>query len=680
MTKERYQTLIEQLTTYNYHYYTLDNPLVSDKEYDQLYDELVSIEQQHPEWIVDDSPTKRVGGDVLEKFDKKEHTVPLYSLDKAQSFEELRKFDQDVKKVLGDQVRYTLEQKMDGISFVSRYEEGQYKESRSRGTGKIGELITAQVKTIQSMPLKTPFTSPFEVQGEIFMPLDRFNHYNQTVLRDAFHKEVEALGDQPSEEKIASLQKKYLPLKNPRNGASGAVRNLDPKVAASRPLDVFVYNIPYIEGMEFATQTDMMTFLRTHQFKVNPYFYTLDSMDEVIEKIKEMDTIRPTLNYDIDGMVIKVDDIKARDLLGYTSKFPKWAIAYKFEAIEETTVLEDVIWQVGRTGKLTPLGLLEPIEIGGASISKATLNNMDDIARKGVQIGADVWVRRSNDVIPEIMGIVDGSEGTPIVKPSVCPECNHALVEDGAHLFCPNREQCPAQQIGKIVHFASREAMNIDTLSEKTTEQLWDAGLIRSIIDLYQLKRADLLQLERFGEKKADNLLAAIEASKTRPLDAFLYGLGIRHVGKGTVERLLRYYQSIEEIQQLTVAQLAEVEDIGDVVAESLYSFFHNPTNQQMIQTFQSLGLTMKKVASVATSQLFEGKIFVITGTLSQPRKYFEQIVKSHGGTLSGSVTKKTNYVLVGEDAGSKEEKAKKLGIPILNEDEFNQLLENKEA
>lgn len=678
MKKNRYEELVSLLNTHNYYYYTLDQPRMSDKEYDTLYDEYLELEKENPSWITSDRPSQRVGGLVLDKFEKKTHTNSLHSLDKAQNFEEVIKFDTDVKKVAKTEVIYTLEQKHDGLAFVVRYENGVLVEARTRGTGKIGEVITSQIKTIKSIPLSIPYLFTLEAQGEVFMPLDKFKAYNDRLLA-SFEIEKASLIN-PTQEEITKLQNKYAPLKNPRNGAAGALRNLDPKITASRPLDAFLYNIPYIEGKTFKNQIEIMTFLNDQGFKTNPYLYETKSMDDIVAKLKEMSGIRPTLNWDIDGMVIKVNDVNLRELLGYTSKFPKWAIAYKFEAVEETTFLRDLVWQVGRTGKLTPLGILDKIEIGGADVSKATLNNMDDITRKGVKIGCEVFVRRSNDVIPEILGIVEGTSGEDIIAPTHCPKCDFPLVEDGAHLFCRNHESCPGQQIGKIVHFASREAMNIESFSEKTAEQLYNAGLINRIEDLYRLKIEDMTSLERFGDRKASKLVEAIETSKSRPLDAFLYGLGIRHSGKGTVVRLLRYYDTIDQIAAATINELAQIEDIGDVVAESIYYYFKNPQNQAMIQLLRDFGLTMKKEEWVSSGDRLKGKVFVITGTLSKTKQEFEKRIKAEGGIISGSVTAKTNYVLYGDKAGSKKEKAEELQrkgimIELLTEEEFETLI-----
>lgn len=680
---ERYQELINLLNNYNYHYYTLDNPIVSDKEYDCLYDELTTLENLHPDWVADNSPTKRVGGLILDKFEKKEHTTPLYSLDKAQDFERIHKFVNDIHKTVGKSVTFSLEQKLDGLAFILRYENGRLVESRTRGTGKIGELITEQIKTIKSIPLSIPFKDVLEVQGEIFMPIDKFKKFNQK-LADDFNSHVERVKETKSlsEEEIETIARKYVPLKNPRNGAAGAVRNLNPKVTASRPLDAFLYNVPYIEGKTFSSQEEMLEFLKSQGLKVNPYFFVLSTPKEIVDKLKEMNDIRPTLNWDIDGMVIKLNDTTKRETVGYTSKFPKWAIAYKFEALEQTTKLLSVSWEVGRTGRMTPLAHLEPVDFDGVTVSKATLNNMDDIHRKGVKIGAEVFVRRSNDVIPEIMGIVDSSEGLDIQPPHNCPECGSVLVEDGAHLFCKNHDSCPAQQIGKIIHFASREAMNIDTFSEKTAEQLWDANLIRNVVDLYKLQKEDLVSLERFGERKAINLLEAIENSKRVKLEAFIFSLGIRHVGKGTVERLLRHYSSLSEIQNASISDLILIEDIGEAVAQSIFDFFREEKNVELISELLNVGVSPFFEKPQTSSNSFEGMTFVITGSMpsGKSRKDIEKFIKENGGKTSGSISKNTTYLVAGEDAGSKLEKAQKFQVSenrkiIITEDELYNMI-----
>ena len=669
MNEQHYRTLVDTINHYNHHYYTMDEPIVSDKEYDDLYDELVQLEMENPAWVQSDSPTNRVGGNILEKFEKATHTTPLLSLDKAKTHEEIKKFVSDMYKQLGHHVTFSLEQKLDGLAFILRYEKGELVQARTRGTGEIGEIITEQVKTIKSIPLRIPYLSTVEVQGEVFMPMDRFLAYNEKML-PLYHKELGKL-DNPTEEQVETLRKKYL-LKNPRNGAAGALRNLDPKITATRPLDAFLYNVPYIEGIQFQTQKELMEFLHTNGFKVNPYFYVCERVEELVEKLDEMVTIRSTLNWDIDGMVLKLNDILLREEIGYTQKFPKWAIAYKFPALEQVTVLKSVEIRTGRTGKITPLAHLDPVEFSGVTVTKATLNNMDDIKRKGVKIGAQVFVRRSNDVIPEIMGIVEGSIGTEIPVPLYCPECATSLEQDGVHLYCKNHDECPAQQIGKIIHYASREAMNIESFSEKTAELLWDEGLIRQLPDLYTLNQEKLVSLEGFQKRKAQNLIQAIEQSKDRPLEAFLYALGIRHVGKGTVTRLLRYYQTVDEIKEATVSDLIKIEDIGEAVAESIYAFFHSEKGNQLINDLTSLGVKLNKVErKELKSASLEGKTFVITGKLSRPRKEIEQTIKDHGGKIGSSVSKKTDFLVAGDEAGSKLTKAQTLGVSVLTEDEL---------
>lgn len=660
MSKTRYEEIVQQLNEYNHHYYTLDKPLVSDKEYDRLYDELVSLEIANPEWVTPDSPSQRVGGEVLDAFEKKEHTTPLFSLDKAQTYEELRKFFADVYKAIKKPtITFTVELKFDGLTSILRYEQGRFVEGRTRGNGKIGEVITAQLKTIKSIPMTIPFKGTVELQGETYLPKDRFEKVNAEI-EQAYREKIGNFGDL-SEEECAVL--KDAKFKNARNAAGGSLRNLDTKITASRGLDTFLYNIPYVEGHAFSSQMDMMNFFKEQNVKANPYFYTVTTADEVIELIEKMVLERPHLNYDIDGMVIKVADASYRDLLGFTSKHPKWAIAWKFEAEQAETRLVGVNVETGRTGKIAPVGLLEPVEIAGATVAKATLNNFEWIEERGLKfaLGATVVVRRSNDVIPEILGVADNETGKEIQTPTTCPECGSTLEKDGVHLFCKNHDACPAQQIGKIIHFGSRDAMNIDTFSEKTAEQLWEAGLIRGITDLYTLRVEDLLTLERFGKRKAEKLVQAIENSKTRPLEAFLYGLGIRMVGKGTVERLLRYYDSVEKIAEANVNDLREIEDIGDIVAESIYEFFHDAKNIDMLKALQVLGLEMKHAVKETTSNQFEGMVFVVTGTMpsGRNRTEIEDLIKEHGGKTSKSVSAKTNYVVVGDDAGSKEEKAR---------------------
>lgn len=672
MSQQRYENLVKLLNRYNTEYYTLDKPSVTDEEYDRLYDELLALEEVG--FVSPDSPSQRVGGDILDKFQKYTHTVPMKSLKKGQNYEDILKFLEDVFKTISKDtaISFTLEHKFDGLSFVLRYENGQLIHARSRGNGKIGELITAQVKTIKTIPLTIPFKETIEVQGEVYFPLDKFRIFNDKQLA-LFQQVISKMKHEPTEKELEKLREKYV-LSNPRNGAAGALRNLDPKITASRPIDAFLYNIPYIEGKEFASQEELMDFLHEQGFKTSPYLKVFRTYEELVPLLEEMKTVRPTLNWDIDGMVIKINEIALRDLIGMTLKHPKWAIAFKFEAAEKSTLLLRVVVETGRTGKVTPVAEFEPIEFDGVIVTRATLNNFDDIKRKGVRLGSTIIVRRSNDVIPEVVGTVEHTGHGEIPIPTHCPSCETPLEKDGVHLYCPNHTDCSAQTIGRFTHFASRDAMNIDTFSDKTAEQLYEAGLIKQFPDLYRLKMEDLVGLERFAQRKAEKLLEALEVSKKRPLSAFLYALGIRHVGLGTVEKILHRYTSLGDIMQAPVEDLMQVDDVGEVVAKSIYDYFKNPKHLELIEDLIGLGFELHHEVAEQTSNRFEGKSFVITGKLSRPRKEIETYIKENGGKTAGSVSKNTSFLVAGDDAGSKLDKATSLGVAILSEDELYQI------
>lgn len=689
MQKKQYDELIAQLNELNHHYYTLDKPLVSDKEYDKLYDELIDIEKEYPDWVNAESPSQRVGGDTLSIFEEKEHTTLLYSLQKSNVYEDLEKFFADVlKSIKRPFALYTLELKIDGIAVVIRYEDGKYTEARTRGNGRIGEIMTDQVRTIRSVPMTIPHKGVVEVQGEVYMPNSKFQELNAQIETDYREK----LGNPKELTESETAVLKDLKFKNARNATGGSLRNRDAKVTASRGLNVFLYNVSYIEEHQFASQVDMMAFLKDQGFRVNPYFFQFESLVDIKEKIEEMVALRPSLGYDIDGMVIKVDDTNHRDLLGFTSKHPKWATAWKFDADEAETLLREIVIETGRTGKINPVGLLNPVDIAGSTVSRATLNNFDWIEQQGLKyaLGSVVLIRKANDIIPEILSVVDTEPGQEIKTPTNCPSCEGVLVKEktkdgeGVHLYCLNIDECPAQQIEKIIHFGSRNAMNIDTFAEKTAEQLWDAGLIRNVVDLYKLKMEDLLTLERFGEQKALNLLNAIEKSKERPLEAFLLALGIRKVGTGTAERLLRYYDSIEQIMEANLNELMEIEDIGDVVATNLYEYFHNPKNKATLEELKSLGVKMEHKKAESASNVFEGMVFVVTGTMPSGvnRNTIEAKIKANGGKVSKSVSAKTTFLVAGDEAGAKLTKAEAIEAKtnrkiILSEEEFLNKLTN---
>lgn len=638
---DRMKELVALLNKYAYHYYVLDEPIVADKQYDELYNELLALEEKTGVRLPD-SPTRRIGGDPIKEFRPHTHLHKLYSLDKCNSYDELRAWDEKIKKVAPETV-YTLEYKLDGLTLCLTYDNGLFTGAATRGNGETGEDVTEQVLTIKSIPLSVPYKGRFEAQGEGIMRLSALEKYNRTAAE---------------------------PLKNARNGVAGAIRNLDPKVTASRNLDVIFYNVNYVEGTSISSQRDNIAFLKENGFKTEKLFASGD-MEKIIAEIEGVN--RGALDFLIDGMVIKVDDVALREKLGYTDKFPRWAMAYKFEAEETTTILKSVTWNVGRTGKLTPLAHLEPVELCGATIRKATLNNYGDILRKKVKIGSRVFIRRSNDVIPEILGVAEDNDGKPIVPPEVCPACGAKLYEDGAHIFCPNEYGCRPQVIGRLEHFTSKECMDIRGISEKSIAQLYDSLGVRSLIDLYSLTANELKTLDGFKDKKAENFVSSIEKSKSAPLDRFINALGIENVGKKSAKDLARVFGSIDALAAASREQLLTVPDVGEVVADCIAQYFAK--HAALIEKFKTIGIDPRYTGSEEKQNL-AGKTFVLTGTLAgYTRDEATAIIESRGAKVSGSVSKKTDYVLAGESAGSKLDKAARLGVKIIDENEFNLLL-----
>ena len=644
--------LVDWLNETAYQYYTLDAPTVSDKEWDAKYDELVRMERETGVRLPD-SPTRRVGGAVLPGFDEHKHLAPLWSMDKAQSVDALRDWARRAEKLRAEatinlpEPEYVVEHKFDGLTINLTYKEGQLISAATRGSGKVGEQVLEQVKTIRSVPLSIPYQGLTEIHGECFMRISTLEAYNKTARE---------------------------PLKNPRNAAAGALRNLDPAVTAARRLDACFYDVGYIEGKAFANQREMMDFLRENRFPVSDCEIYCPTLERAIEAVREIEQTRGDLDYMIDGAVLKLCDFATRNALGFTDKFPRWAVAYKFEAEEVTTLLTDVTWQIGRTGKLTPLAHVEPVELAGATVRRATLNNWTDIQRKRVRIGARVWIRRSNEVIPEIMGRVDEFEPgeRDVEKPAVCPECGSPLEERGAHLFCPNRDGCRRQIVMRLSHFAGRDAMDIDTFSEKTAEQLVDAGLLQEADQLYRLTAEQLTGLDRFGEKKAAKLVAAIEASKHRRLDAFIYAIGIPNIGVKTARDLAERFGSMDALRAATAEELTEMDDVGEIVAESVRGFFADPANRRLVDALLAEGVVPEAPQRPAEGGAFEGMTVVVTGTLaSMSRAEAEEAVRQAGGKAAGSVSKKTSLVVYGEAAGSKLTKAQALGVPVADEAEF---------
>lgn len=662
LKRERMLELIEELNRYSYEYYTLDNPSVSDKEYDKKYDELRSLEKELDE-ILPYSPTLRVGDVVLDEFRKYKHRAPLWSLDKAQSMGEIIDWHNRNLKAVKEYnntheeqlppLKYIITKKFDGLSVNLTYdEEGILSVAASRGTGEIGEDITSQVKTIKSIPLKIDNHHVLEIHGEAIMTKEAFEQYNS-------HADT--------------------PLKNLRNGAAGALRNLNVKETARRNLSAFFYDVGYNEGEAFKTYSEMLEFIKTMGLPVDDYIREVSIVEEIEAETKYINDIRSSLNYDIDGIVIAIDDIRTREILGYTIKFPKWAIAFKFEAEETTTTLLDVEWNVGRSGRVSPTAILDPVELAGVTVKRATLNNLDDIERKGVRIGATVFVRRSNDVIPEIMGVVEDSlEGSTVIEaPKVCPSCGQELFRDGVHIFCENTLACKPQMVKTIVHYASREAMNIAGFSEKTAEQLFEQLGIKSVADLYRINQEQLEGLDRFGKKKAENLLNALEKSKDCELDSFIYSLGIANVGKKTAKDLAKTFKTLENIENATFEELVAIQDIGDIVAKAIVEFFSLEKSKETIRELLELGVKPRETqVQEVVENPFAGKTVVVTGSLQDfSRTEIKDKLESLGAKVSGSVSKKTDYVIVGEDAGSKYTKAVELGIKILSEEEFKNMI-----
>ncbi|WP_207652808.1 NAD-dependent DNA ligase LigA [Clostridium isatidis] len=658
--KKRIEELVEELNRYSYEYYTLDNPSVTDKEYDEKYDELRKLEEETG-YVLPYSPTLRVGDGILEGFNKYSHKGRLWSLDKAQSIEALREWHNKNLKFVKEMnergenlspLRYVLTKKFDGLTINLTYDEtGILISAATRGNGEVGEEVTAQVKTIKSIPLKINSTDLFEVHGEAIMTTEAFQKYNETAA---------------------------VPLKNLRNGAAGALRNLNLKETAKRNLSAFFYDVGYKEGEQFKSYEEMLNFIKEKGLPIDDYVKYCTSIEEIEKEIKYIEDIRFDLNYDIDGVVIAIDDIRTRNLMGYTIKFPKWAIAYKFEAQEATTKLLDVEWNVGRSGRVGPTAILEPVELAGVTVRRATLNNIDDIRRKGVRIGAEVFVRRSNDVIPEIMGVSEDSlENTIEIKvPEHCPSCGAKLVQNGVHYFCENTLSCKPQMVKSIVHYASRDAMNIEGFSEKTAEQLFEKLDIRSIAELYKLKKEELLTLEKFGPKKADNLLNAIEKSKDCELFRFIYALGIPNVGVKTARDLVEKFKSLDGLKNASFEELITVPDVGGIVANCIIQFFKEEKTLETIDELLSLGVNPRYEEKEIVENNFAGKTVVVTGTLKNySRNEIKEKLVSLGAKVSSSVSKKTDYVIAGEEAGSKLDKAIELGVKVVSEEEFEGLI-----
>ncbi len=644
---DRMRELIKQLNKWAYEYYVLDNPSVSDREYDKLYDELTELEKSTGRRDFD-SPTRRVGGEAVKGFERHAHISRLYSLDKSVNSEQLDAFFTRVGKVV-EKPEYTVEYKFDGLTMCLTYEGGKFVRATTRGNGVEGEDVTAQCITIRSFPLAIPYLGTLEVQGEAVIRLSVLEEYNKTAKEQ---------------------------LKNARNAVAGAIRNLDPAVTAERKPEILFYNINYMSDGELSSQEAHFEFLREQGFKVFDFLRVCKSAQEVKAAIEEIEAGRKSLDVLTDGAVIKLNSTLARDGLGYTDKFPRWAMAYKFEAEESETVVKQIKWQVGRTGKLTPLALVEPVELAGATVRKATLNNFGDLTRKQVKVGSRVLIRRSNEVIPEILRAVEHSEGSSdIQKPSVCPFCGSGIEEVGANLFCPNK-YCPPRVVAKVEHFAAKDAMDIEGLSEKTAELMYNKLGLRECSQLYSFTAEDLGRLEGFKTKKINNILGAIKKSKVIPLERFLFALGIDGVGKVAAKYLAKAFKSVENLSSASAEELLALEDIGEITAEAIVNWFKDEKNVKEIDALFAVGVKPTTVEKPVISSIFAGQLVVLTGTLQNfKRSQAQKIIEENGGECQSSVTAKTTLVIAGEAAGSKLDKAQKLGIKIIDEAEFENLI-----
>lgn len=653
--KDRIDELKEKINYYSKLYYDEDNSPLSDYDFDMMMNELKQLEKDNPDLITADSPTQRVGGHANSDFTKVNHEVPLQSLQDVFSFDDLYDFDKRIKEK--GETYYCVETKIDGLSCALKYENGILVQGATRGDGVIGEDVTSNVKTIPTIPKKLDKPINITVRGEVFISKKRFENLNE--MQEVLGKPLFA---------------------NARNAAAGSLRQLNPKITAERPLDIYIFNVQKIENMEFKSHWEELNFLAEIGFNVVPNRRLCKNIDEAIEAIKEIGDNREDLSYGIDGAVIKVDDLKLREEIGTTFKVPKWAIAYKYPPEKKETILKDIKCQVGRTGVITPVAILEPVKVAGSTISQTTLHNEDFIKEKQLKIGDHVIIQKQGDVIPEIVEVLkdkrDGSE-IEFEMPSVCPECGSpAIREEGESAIRCTGIECPAKAMLNIVHFASKDGMNIEGLGYKIVEQLVDKNLISNIADIYDLKHEDIASLKKNGTKFAQNLIDAIEESKNRDLSNLISAFGIRHVGKKLAKNLSRKYRTLENLMNATVEELTTKDDIGEIIAESIYSFFREEQTIDLINRLKNSGVNMESQEEQSDDNRFEGMTFVLTGSLSKySRNQASEIIEKLGGKTSGSVSKKTNYVLAGEDAGSKLRKAQDLGIRIISEEEFEEMI-----
>lgn len=659
MNKKQAKNRIDELNRltkyYAEKYYDDDKPEISDFEYDMLMVELRNLEKEFPEFVSKDSLTQKVGGHVKEGFEKVEHEVPLQSLQDVFSFEELRAFDSRIKKDVENDIRYVVETKIDGLSVALEYKKGIFVRGATRGNGQVGEDITDNLKTIKNIPQKLKEDIDIIVRGEVFIG----------------KKDFEKLNDELEEgQKFA----------NARNLAAGSLRQLDSNITKERPLDIFIFNVQKSEDVEFTSHYESLLYMEKLGFNVNPVKVLCNSIEDVIQEIEKIGDNRESLSFGIDGAVVKVDNLKQREILGTTFKVPKWAIAYKYPPEQKETVLKDIICQVGRTGAITPMAILEPVKVAGSTISKTTLHNEDFIKEKDLRIGDTVIIQKAGDVIPEVVKVAiekrSGKEKI-FIMPKICPVCGGvAIREEGEAVTRCIGIECRARNLRNIIHFASKEGMNIEGLGEKVIEQLYEKEFVKTIADIYYLKKEDIKTLKKDGEKFAQNLIDAINVSKQNNIDRLICALGIRHIGIKSAKTLAQKFKTIENLQNASLEELAEINDVGEVTAKSIFEFFKQDQTKDLLKKLKLANVNMKNAEEEIIDERFSGKTFVLTGSLNKyTREEASKIIEGFGGKTSNSVSKKTNYVLAGEDAGSKLTKAQSLGVEVITEEQFEKMI-----
>ncbi|MGM0498822.1 MAG: NAD-dependent DNA ligase LigA [Bacillota bacterium] len=659
--EKKIRALREKIREHEYKYFVLDDPSISDAEFDQLMQKLIKLENKFPELVTENSPTQRVGGEVLDEFKKVEHSSTMLSLDNAFSAEDLRDFDTRIKKnINGEDYQYVVEHKIDGLSAVMRYNNGSFELGATRGNGEVGEDITKNMKTIRSLPLKIEEKAEMELRGEIYLPKSEFQRLNEE-----------------------RLENEESPFANPRNAAAGSVRQLDSKIASQRSLSILIYDLISHSERAFETHLEVFSYLKEQGFKVN-WHQSASDIGAVIGICEQWQEEREKLDFEIDGLVIKINNLTLREKLGSTARSPRWAIAYKFPAQQKTTKIKDIEISLGRTGALTPTAILEPVELAGSTVSRATLHNEDEIKRKDIRIGDTVLVQKAGDIIPEVVKVIkddrDGSE-KEFEMPKNCPVCGSEVIRaDGEAVTRCTNISCPAQRKESILHFVSRDAMNIEGVGPALIEQLLDNNLIEDYADLYFLKQSHLKDLERMGEKSSQNVIDAIEVSKDREFLRVLYALGIRHVGIGAARILAKNFDSIEKIKAASAAELEEINEIGPVIAESIVGFFQERHNRDLLSRLKQAGIRLEKETGQENEKFLDGLKFVFTGSLNNyTRAEVKDLVEKAGGRAVSTVSSKTDYLVIGDNPGSKYDKAQELGVEILSEAEFKEIIDQKQ-